>query len=175
MTCLTKHARRHLETGIGSIKAADEIENLICAGGSGGDSFSTIQTDAGTYPTADSSTDTLTLTSSDSSITITGNATTDTIDLKATGPKALEEFLAWESSENNAFFTEYTYDGNGDLTDKDVYTDATKATKIFALDYAYTGGGDLDTITTTRVSDATVLLRTFAYTGGGDLLSVTYS
>jgi len=43
-------------------------------------SFSIIQTPAGTSPVADSSDDTLTLTSSDSSLTITGNSTTDTVD-----------------------------------------------------------------------------------------------
>ena len=47
---------------------------------SGVSSFSTIQTDAGTNPVADSAFDTLTLTSSDSSVTITGNSTTDTVD-----------------------------------------------------------------------------------------------
>lgn len=46
-----------------------------------GNSFTTIQTPAGTSPVADSSSDTLTLTSSNNSITITGNSTTDTIDL----------------------------------------------------------------------------------------------
>jgi len=52
---------------------------LSLAGGSGGDSFTTIQTDAGTSPVATSPTDTLTLTSSDGSNTITGNSTTDTV------------------------------------------------------------------------------------------------
>lgn len=52
---------------------------LSLAGGSGGDSFTTIQTDAGTSPVATSATDTLTLTSSDGSNTITGNSTTDTV------------------------------------------------------------------------------------------------
>jgi hypothetical protein len=47
--------------------------------------FSIMQTDAGTSPTADSATDTLTFTSSDASVTITGNSTTDTIDLVAAG------------------------------------------------------------------------------------------
>lgn len=46
---------------------------------SGIDSFTTIQTDLGTFPVATSSTDTLTLTSSDATITITGNSTTDTV------------------------------------------------------------------------------------------------
>lgn len=49
---------------------------------SGGDSFTIVQADSGTSPTADSSTDTLTLTSSDASIEIEGNSTTDTIDFK---------------------------------------------------------------------------------------------
>jgi len=47
--------------------------------------FSTIQTDAGTYPVADSFTDTLTLTSSDASITITGNSSNDTVDFVVAG------------------------------------------------------------------------------------------
>lgn len=47
--------------------------------GGGGNSFGTIQTDAGTSPSADQANDTLTLTSSDSTITITGNSTTDTV------------------------------------------------------------------------------------------------
>lgn len=43
-------------------------------------SFETINCPAGTDPVADSSTDTLNLTSADSSVTITGNSTTDTVD-----------------------------------------------------------------------------------------------
>lgn len=41
--------------------------------------FSIIQPDSGTSPTADSSTDTLTLTSANANITISGNSSTDTI------------------------------------------------------------------------------------------------
>lgn len=49
--------------------------------GGGGNSFETITTDQGTSPVADSSTDTLDLTSSDGSLDlISGNSTTDTID-----------------------------------------------------------------------------------------------
>lgn len=48
-------------------------------------SFSIIQPDVGTSPTADSSNDTLILTSSDNSITITGDSTTDTIDIVLAG------------------------------------------------------------------------------------------
>lgn len=46
-------------------------------------SFATIQTPAGTSPTASSALDTLTLTSSDSTVTITGNSTTDTVNFQA--------------------------------------------------------------------------------------------
>lgn len=55
------------------------------SGGGGGASFSftTIQCDVGTSPIADSSSDTLTLTSSDSTITITGDSATDTINFAA--------------------------------------------------------------------------------------------
>lgn len=53
------------------------------SGNSGGPTvaFTTMQTDAGTAPVADSASDTLTFTSSDGSIVVTGNSTTDTIDL----------------------------------------------------------------------------------------------
>lgn len=47
------------------------------ASGTTVNSFTTIQTDSGTYPVADSSTDTLTLTSTD--LSVTGNSTTDTV------------------------------------------------------------------------------------------------
>lgn len=48
-------------------------------------SFTTIQTDIGTYPTASTSSDILTLTSSDASVEITGDSSTDTIDIKVAG------------------------------------------------------------------------------------------
>jgi len=61
------------------------IINLDDSGGGGSNSFTIMQPDAGTAPTAESATDTLTFTSSDASITITGNSTTDTLDFKAAG------------------------------------------------------------------------------------------
>ncbi len=60
-------------------------QTITLGGPSLSDSFTTIQTDLGTYPQATSPTDTLTLTSSDNSISITGDSTTDTIDLIAVG------------------------------------------------------------------------------------------
>lgn len=53
-------------------------------------SFSTIQTDAGTFPVADLASDTLTLSSSDGSVTITGNSSTDTVDFKAVSGNPIE-------------------------------------------------------------------------------------
>lgn len=50
---------------------------------SGSNSFSTVQPDTGTSPTATSSTDVLSLTSSDKSVVVDGNSGTDTIDFKA--------------------------------------------------------------------------------------------
>jgi len=49
--------------------------------GASSNSFATINCPAGTDPVADSSTDTLNLTSTDSSVTITGTASTDTVNL----------------------------------------------------------------------------------------------
>ena len=53
---------------------------MVWAPGSGGNSFETISTPAGTSPVADASTDTLTITET-SFLTITGTAGTDTIDI----------------------------------------------------------------------------------------------
>ena len=60
------------------------MARIICtsttSSSSSSDSFTIVQPDTGTAPTAESATDTLTLTSTGSVIVITGNATTDTID-----------------------------------------------------------------------------------------------
>jgi len=56
------------------------------AGGGGGGataSFTTIQTDYGTYPTAVGPSDTLTYAAPDGSVIITGEALTDTVTLQA--------------------------------------------------------------------------------------------
>lgn len=66
--------------------AATKTVDLKTGAGVSKLSFTTIQTDAGTSPVADSVTDTLTLTSSDASVTITGTAGTDTVDLKVAAP-----------------------------------------------------------------------------------------
>jgi hypothetical protein len=62
--------------GVTATQSGNTTTVDITSGG-GGFSFSSIQTDLGTTPVADSTTDTLTLTSSD--LDITGNSTTDTV------------------------------------------------------------------------------------------------
>lgn len=57
-------------------------------GGSGGGggasaSFTTIQTDTGTFPTASGPSDTLTFTTPDGSVVINGTALTDTVSFRA--------------------------------------------------------------------------------------------
>lgn len=87
----------------------------------------------------------------------------------------LEMFLEWSDAENNAYHAEFTEDGSGNLINKDVYTDPTKTTKLFALVYTYNGSGDVSSIVTTRISDSATMTRTFTYSGGGDLVSITYA
>jgi len=65
----------------GEIAASGFFKGSSASGGGATNSFSTIQTDTGTSPVADSSTDTLTFTSSDDNIEIDGNSTTDTVDI----------------------------------------------------------------------------------------------
>lgn len=55
------------------------IKKIPATPATSSNSFETISTPAGTSPVADSSTDTLSLTSSDSSVTITGTAASDTV------------------------------------------------------------------------------------------------
>lgn len=61
------------------------VEFDLVGSSSSTDSFTTIQPDEGSSPTASTSSSTLTLTSSDSSVVITGDSGTDTIDFSATG------------------------------------------------------------------------------------------
>jgi hypothetical protein len=83
-SCLTNHTRRRLVVALGQHVAAQEVEDLLCGGSGASDSFSTIQTDSGTSPTATSSTDTLTITGT-GGITVIGDATTDTVTISGAG------------------------------------------------------------------------------------------
>ena len=62
-----------------------KIEVIRKAASGASNAFSIMQPDAGTAPSADSTTDTLTFTSSDASVTITGNSGTDTLDFTGAG------------------------------------------------------------------------------------------
>lgn len=77
--------------------------NVSGGGGSGSteNTFETIQTPAGTSPVAESSTDTLTLTSTDSSVTITGDSTTDTIDFSVD----VDDILPSQGGNSGKFLT----------------------------------------------------------------------
>lgn len=65
----------------------------VVAASAASDSFTTIQTPAGTSPVATTSTSTLTLTSSDNSMIITGNSGTDTVDIIRSGPSGVMEWM----------------------------------------------------------------------------------
>lgn len=62
---------------------SDNVTITSTGGGGGGDSFTIMQPDSGTSPTASSSSDTLTFTSSDSSVSITGDSAAKSLDFKA--------------------------------------------------------------------------------------------
>ena len=87
----------------------------------------------------------------------------------------LEQYLAWDSSENNDFYTSYTYDVDGLLTNVDIWTDNTETTKIFAIVVTYNVDDTVDTVVTTRVSSGLVLTKALSYTVNGDLESITYT
>lgn len=101
------------------------LDNLGLGGG--GNAFTIFQPDAGTAPTADSSTDTLTMTSSDSSITITGNSTTDTLDflLKTTD-------LSFSSSASST--VPLTLAGSASQTASLMEVEDSGATQLWGLD-----------------------------------------
>ncbi|MBI4044658.1 MAG: hypothetical protein HY392_03035 [Candidatus Diapherotrites archaeon] len=82
-SCAEGSSIRVLNLNTGRVDACEPDD----VGGGGGNSFVTIDTPSGSDPQADSSSDTLNLTSVDGSLTITGNSSTDTIDflVNATG------------------------------------------------------------------------------------------
>lgn len=82
-------------------------------GGIGGNTFAIIQPDAGTSPTADSTSDSLTLTSSDSSLTITGNALTDTIDFVANITDTPNRVAKFDNNGDLTAVSQSTVNANG--------------------------------------------------------------
>jgi hypothetical protein len=64
------------------------------------------------------------------------------------------------------YFVDYTYDTNLDITDIDIYEDATMANHLFNIHLTYNTAGDLTQKVTTRIGDGHTLTRDFAYVSG---------
>lgn len=69
-------------------------------------------------------------------------------------------------------FKEFTYNLNGDISNKSIYTNSTKSTKLYNVDYTYNVSGDLTNTETTRVSDSFVFNKEFSYDINGNLISI---
>lgn len=69
-------------------------------------------------------------------------------------------------------FKEFTYNVSGDISNKSIYTNSTKSTKLYNVDYTYNVGGDLINTETTRVSDSFVFNKEFSYDINGNLISI---
>ena len=68
-------------------------------------------------------------------------------------------------------FKQFTYDVNGNITDKDIYEDSTLSQHIFHVVYTYTGD-DITTITVTRISDNFVFTKELSYDVNGNLTDI---
>jgi len=68
-------------------------------------------------------------------------------------------------------FKQFTYDVNGNITDKDIYEDSSLSQHIFNVVYTYTGD-DITTITVTRISDNFVFTKTLSYDVNGNLTDI---
>jgi len=112
---------------VGTSSSAD----WVLVGGSAGDSFGTINTDAGTNPEADSPSDTLNMTSTDSSVTVTGVSATDTVDLTVDHTN-----IANIGTNTHAQIDTHIADG-------DIHVDHTAVNVNTAANSGLTGGGDI--------------------------------
>lgn len=163
-------------TGAGSVTIVvdvDSTDSTINLGSiSSSNSFTIMQPDFGTSPTATSPTDTLTFTSSNGSIDITGNSGTKTLNfaLDSKIPTEKFELEAFLSFANPSYYKKFTYTG-ADLTKIELFDTPSMTTLLFQKDFTYSGG-DLTTLLTTRVSPSNTLTKTFAYSGG-DLANIT--
>ena len=132
----------------GEIAASGFFKGSSAGGGGATNSFSIMQTDAGTSPTADSATDTLTLTSSDASVTVTGNSTTDTIDLIIATSNGANTFYAdsnASASGDGSLLAPYTslqaaIDAAESLGDSERKTIIVAADSAFDEDITISGG-----------------------------------
>jgi hypothetical protein len=90
MSSLTYKLRNLIHSAIGQKESADELIDVIESSGPSSDSFTTIQTPAGTSPVAGSPSDILTLVAG-SGISIVGNSATDTITFSVTGGSGITQ------------------------------------------------------------------------------------
>lgn len=148
------------------------IWNGLSVGGGGGggssDSFSIIATDAGTFPTASSPTDILTLTTTDTLKTFfEGDETTDTIYLNVANlwNKAGDEYSGYHSTTSREWF-QIPFGRLGDITNNPtadyghlrVFTDDPVSVKYFNQDSSWTRLVDeYDGQTFLRVDGANVM------------------
>lgn len=68
-------------------------------------------------------------------------------------------------------YVEFTYDLDGNITNKDIWEDNTMLNKYYSISYSYTGD-DLTSIEVTRETDSFTYTKTYAYSGG-NLASIT--
>lgn len=64
------------------------------------------------------------------------------------------------------YFIHYTYNIDLDITDIDIYEDATMANHLFNIHLTYNAAGDLTQKVITRIGDGHTLTRDFAYVSG---------
>lgn len=63
-------------------------------------------------------------------------------------------------------YVEFSYDGSGNLTNKDIWNDSGKGTKYYSIIYNYTGD-DLTSIDVTRETDSFSYTKSFTYDSNG--------
>ena len=69
-------------------------------------------------------------------------------------------------------YLEHTYTGN-DVSSTSIYSDATKGTKLFEIEYTYDSLQRLSTKTVTRMSDNATRIMIFGYDSAGRIKSIT--
>lgn len=87
----------------------------------------------------------------------------------AAPPAGYDDFKAAMQFAQLTYFTEFTYT-LGDLTNKSIYTDNTKTTQLFNVDYIYTLG-DLTQVVATDLINAITYTKDLTYSSG-NLVSV---
>ena len=86
------------------------------------------------------------------------------------GVDAIELDLKLTSQLNR--YKHLTYDGGGNLTHLNIYSDSGMTTQFYGVVYNYDGGGNLTTQVVTRISDSYIYTKTFSYDIEGNLTSI---